>query len=307
MNIFSTSAMAALLAGNIVSANPAVIEQNAQPPVQMEKSEEVKETTDFLKINGTIKEVEYTGNKWTATIQNEGEVIANITIDKQSLLLNSSNGESIKPSELKQGLEIEAYYDKNKPMIMIYPPQITPEILIVNDEKKPGFVKVGKFDHKFLSLDKQLKLNIGKNTILENQAGTELKVKDLLDKELIIFYSATTRGIPPQTIPAKIVAYDNLIEKKMKIEEMIKEDFIIKEGVKMIPLRKIAEELGFTVDEGSEMKDVFVTKGNMSFSIKYGEKTYGYNRSIGKFEQAPIYREGKAYVSEEFLAKLLEN
>ena len=110
---------------------------------------------------------------------------------------------------MKKGATIAAYYDKNKPMILIYPTTVTPEIVVVNDEKVFGEVKISQFDKDFLSLDGELKLNIGEDTPLFNQQGKAIELKELHGKELMVFYSITTRSLPPQTPPTKIIALDN--------------------------------------------------------------------------------------------------
>ena len=80
---------------------------------------------------------------------------------------------------MKKGATVEAYYDKNKPMILIYPTTVTPEIVIVKDEEVFGEVKIAKFDKNYFSLDGELKLNVGKDTVLLNQQGKEIKEKGL--------------------------------------------------------------------------------------------------------------------------------
>ena len=64
-------------------------------------------------------------------------------------------------------------------MILIYPTTVTPEIVIVNDEKIFGEVKISQFDKEFLSLDGELKLNIGEDTALFNQQGKAIELKEL--------------------------------------------------------------------------------------------------------------------------------
>ena len=46
---------------------------------------------------------------------------------------------------------------------------------------------------------------------------------------------------------------------------------------------------------------------NSSFTIKRGDKMYGYNKSIRKFEVAPELKDMKTYVSEDFLELLIQN
>ena len=116
-----------------------------------------------------------------------------LRINDDSLLFNSGTSERIKKSDFKKGATVEAYYDKNKPMLLIYPSTVTPEIVILKDDKVHGEVKIAKFNDEFLSLDNELKLNIGEETILLNQQGKEIKVEDLHGKELAVFYTWTTR------------------------------------------------------------------------------------------------------------------
>ena len=189
---------------------------------------------------------------------------------------------------------MEAYYDKNKPMILIYPAQITPELFFVMDEEEPVSVKVGKFDEDFLSLDKELKLNIGEKTTLLNQQGEKIEMAELKGKELVVFYSITTMSLPPQTPPTKIIALDPLTDEETVEEEenqefrrqfwtMIENDHYVKDGIKMIPLRKVAEELGYFVLSQPKTNGAFLTKGNLSFTITRGEKSYGFNKSLQQF------------------------
>src|SRR5690606_29528144 len=153
------------------------------------ESEEVKDATDFVRATGVITNIENRDNDLMVTVENEKELITIFRIQDKTLLFNSGTTNQKKASDLKKDMKVEAYYDKNKPMILIYPAQITPELFIVIDEEKPGNVKVGKFDEDFLSLDKELKLNIGEETTIVNQEGKKIEMADLKGKELVVFYS----------------------------------------------------------------------------------------------------------------------
>ena len=48
---------------------------------------------------------------------------------------------------------------------------------------------------------------------------------------------------------------------------MIENDHYMKDGVKMIPLRKVAEELGYFVLSQPKTNGALLTKGNLSFTI----------------------------------------
>ena len=157
-----------------------------------------------------------------------------------------------------------------------------------------------------------MKLNIGEDTPLFNQQGKAIELKELHGKELMVFYSITTRSLPPQTSPTKIIALDNATVEapevtEVTVQEIIANDHYMKNGVKMIPLRKVAEHLGYHVLSQPKVNGALVTLDNSSFTIKRGDKMYGYNKSIRKFEVAPELKGMKTYVSEDFLELLIQN
>ncbi|WP_252503845.1 stalk domain-containing protein [Sporosarcina sp. Marseille-Q4943] len=309
-------ALTALLAGS--AWYPFAVQAN-EDVIQME-NEDVKDATDFVRATGIITEIENKENERMVTVENDQGLITIFRIQEKTLLFNSGTTNEMKPADLKKDMKVEAYYDKNKPMILIYPAQITPELFIVIDEEKPGSVKVGKFDKDFLSVDKELKLNIGEETAIENQQGEKIEKADLKDKELVVFYSITTKSLPPQTPPTKIIALNPLTDEEQgeEAEEapsvpesvlvLIENDHYMKDGVKMIPLRKVAEELGYYVLSQPETNGALLTKGNVTFTITRGEKMYGYNKSLQQFTVAPELIGGnKTYVSEDVLEMLLGN
>jgi len=72
----------------------------------------------------------------------------------------------------------------------------------------------------------------------------------------------------------------------------------------MVPLRSIAEKLGFQVE--SKGKTVILTKGNESYTITRGEKAFGYNKSLLTLSVAPSLKDTKTYVPVEFIEEYLK-
>ncbi|MFS0574595.1 stalk domain-containing protein [Sporosarcina sp. 179-K 3D1 HS] len=305
MKKMGTIAMAALLTGSLMGGYSAMAQEELVQAVQ----EQQEDTTNYIQYAGVITDIEKDGSEIRATVENEEGMITIFRVHDDSLVFNSGTTKPLTKAELAVGDAVEGYYDKNKPMILIYPATVTPEILIVKDEKIFGEVKIGKFDKDLLSLDGELKLNIGEKTELVNQKRNAIKEEDLHGKnlELVVFYDATTRSIPPQTTPNKIMTLNYVTDEMSKVEELIANDHYMKNGVKMIPLRKVAEQLGYHVQSLPKENGALVTKQNLSFKIIRGEKTYGFNRSIAKFKQAPELKGMKTYVSEDFLEQLLQN
>ncbi|MEK3937609.1 stalk domain-containing protein [Sporosarcina sp. FSL W7-1349] len=305
MKKMGTIAMAALLTGSLMGGYSAM----AQDVTLQAVEEQQEDATNYIQYAGVITDIEKGKSEIRATVENEEGMIMIFRVNDNSLVFNSGTTKPLTKAELAVGDAVEGYYDKNKPMILIYPATVTPEILIVKDEEVFGEVKIGKFDKEFLSLDGELKLNIGEKTELVNQKGEPIEKKDLHGKnlELVVFYDATTRSIPPQTTPKKIMTLNYVTEELAKVEQLIAEDHYMKDGVKMIPLRKIAEQLGYHVQSLPQENGALVTKQNLSFKIIRGEESYGLNKSIVKFQQAPELKGMKTFVSEDFLEQLLQN
>lgn len=102
------------------------------------------------------------------------------------------------------GDQITGYYDGNAPVPLIYPPQY--RALVMVKENPYQHVKVDYFNTQLESQDGQLKLNLSPYTpiVLTNgQAFTHTPT----NRNLIVIYGPTTRSIPAQTTPYKIVVW----------------------------------------------------------------------------------------------------
>ncbi|MFD2444987.1 hypothetical protein ACFSO7_13535 [Bacillus sp. CGMCC 1.16607] len=103
---------------------------------------------------------------------------------------------------IRIGDRVTGYYDANAPVPLIYPPQY--RALIMAKDTPFQNVKVDFFNSQLVSSDGQLKLNVSPYTqiLLENgQAFTS----NLANRNLIVLYGATTKSIPAQTTPHKII------------------------------------------------------------------------------------------------------
>lgn len=94
------------------------------------------------------------------------------------------------------------FYDANAPVPLIFPPQFR---AIVMARIIPGLtVKVDYFNSELISSDGTLKLNVSPFTqiILENG---QVFTGNPANRNLIVVYGPTTRSIPAQTTPYKII------------------------------------------------------------------------------------------------------
>lgn len=270
-----------------------------QNPVVTSQTEEQAPT--FVQVAGKISSSETLTNGLIRFYNDDEENPFSFTL-KDSTLVFDKKGNEV---ELKEGDVVTLYMPSNQPMIMIYPPQYSPAVVIVGEDAEPNFVKVTQFDENFLSEDQQLKLNIGEDTVIVNSDGEEVDKAEVYKQRAIVFYNMTTRSIPAQTTPSKIVVFTDEMAKLAKLDAIIGEDIYEVQGKQMVPLRKIAEGFGYKVE--ATKNGAILSKGPVTYTLTRGQKMYGYNKALGYFEVAPELLEyGKTYVEYEFALELIK-
>ncbi|WP_102272955.1 copper amine oxidase N-terminal domain-containing protein [Cytobacillus massiliigabonensis] len=311
MKKLSALVTATLITGLVISTNSAVASSHLLKETQNDfaKQKDIQsvDSTDFMKFSGLITDVKKDKESLTLIVENKDDSLEmHFPLSDKVLLFNSDTTDAFDKDDLVKGLTITAYYDKNKPMIMIYPPRVTPEIIVVNG-KEMGQVKVSKFDDQYISLDNELKLNIDEETILLNKQGDKVKKEKLQGKELIVFYDISTKSIPAQTTPKKIIAWDNRDQLFEQVQEVVGDDYYIKDGMKLLPIKKVAEHLGYKVKWDSKNAAVELSIQNQTIQIFIGKEKYSLNRSLRSFEVVPAVINDEPFVSEEILEILLNN
>jgi len=301
-------AMSALLIGGAVVAPTASANEGEAVVTNATDNNEQNPQVQpiFIKVAGTIESVEKREDATYYTVKEDENI--NVFVVNNETLVFDNTGKEVK---LQKGDQVTAYTYANKPMLMIYPPQYNPEVIIV-ETKEMGIVEVDFFNKELVNADNTLKLNVGKETELLSLSGKKVKAKDLAEQHLLVFYKITTMSIPAQTPPSKVVVLDTIGQEqgevdpsKAAVQKIIKNDFYEVEGTKMVPLRLIAEELGFKVE--STGKGAIISKGALSYTITRGQKEYGYNKALRYFTVAPALLEPtKTYVPVEFVEELMK-
>ena len=97
---------------------------------------------------------------------------------------------------------VTGFYDTTVPVPMIFPPQYRALVMTINSQYQN--VEVDYFNGHLVNSDNTLKLNIAPYTpiVLENNQYFD---HIPTNRNLIIIYGATTRSIPAQTTPYKII------------------------------------------------------------------------------------------------------
>lgn len=105
---------------------------------------------------------------------------------------------------MQAGDAVTGYYDTLAPVILIYPPQY--QALAMAKASRFQNIKADYFNSQLVSSDGALKLNISPFTqiILRNDQAFN---QNPGNRNLIVVYGATTRSIPAQTTPDKIIVW----------------------------------------------------------------------------------------------------
>ncbi|ARD48504.1 stalk domain-containing protein [Sporosarcina sp. P33] len=293
MNKMISFALTALLIGS--AAAPAAIYAEGKVKTEVTSDEKA-----FSKVEGVIEHVvkENDVTRYTIKQKEESPVLA---VTDETLIIDNTG----KETKLKKGDKVSAYVYSDKPMILIYPPQYSPDAVIVETDKT-GTAAVGRFNDKLVDPHLKLQLTVDENTELSTVSGKQVKAGDLKGKDLLVFYTASTKSVPAQTTPEKVVVLDGSTEDEhVTAEQIIENDHYMVDGVKMVPLRLLAEKLGHSVD--STGTGAIVSKGALSYTITRGQKEYGYNKSLMKFEAAPeLLEPRKTYVPIALIEELMK-
>lgn len=105
---------------------------------------------------------------------------------------------------LRTGMRVAAFYDANLPVPLIYPPQYQAAFI---SRAEPGEnIMVDYFNPELLSSGSPLKLNLDSSTRITTANGQPFTCA-LGNHLLMVYYHATTRSIPPQTTPDRIIVF----------------------------------------------------------------------------------------------------
>lgn len=120
--------------------------------------------------------------------------VVNLMINSRTYVLDQAM--------LSVGEQVVGFYDLNAPTPAIYPPRY--EAAVVVKVRSQENVYIGYFNRQLISSDNQLQLNISRTTRITTTNG-QYFTKNVANRSLIVIYSATTKSIPAQTTPNRII------------------------------------------------------------------------------------------------------
>jgi hypothetical protein len=234
-------------------------------------------------------------------------------------------------SGVKEGDTVTGYYLANAPMIMIWPAQYTIAVLAVGAPTDLSlsvdrFSKMEGREGWMLNKGGNLAFQIGESTEVMLANGDDFKDGHIEGRRMIVIYSSSTRSYPALTMAAKvIVLYEDAVTGPEPIPEWMSSGsaidatgwpilvdgeliaapaaFQTEDGIVMVPVRAVAEALGYDVNWDHETKSVRLGVA-IHLWIGNTEVHFGRRAPIA-ISTAPQIVDGSTYVPLDFFIDVL--
>lgn len=151
--------------------------------------------TNFIPVTGTIINISGVNDCCSRmiTLRTENGIV-NFRVTSDTQIIDNR--------QLRAGFRVAAFYDGNLPVPLIFPPQYMAQIITVLGRNEQ--IMLNYFDNNLTATDMSLQLNVGRNTVVHTINGQNVNCR-LGNQTLLVYYTVTTRSIPPQTTPDRIV------------------------------------------------------------------------------------------------------
>lgn len=157
---------------------------------------------NFLSFSGTVTMI----NDFPTGTNNNGGCYKLVTVEDRSRnifnFVVAPDTYFVDHVMIKVGDQVTGYYDANAPVPLIFPPQY--QAIVMVKEVANQNVHVDFFNQQLESSDGRLKLNLAPSTKIMLENG-QLFTHYPANRYLIVIYGASTRSIPAQTTPSKVI------------------------------------------------------------------------------------------------------
>ncbi len=190
----------------------------------------------------------------------------------ENTLIINKQGEEKTFADIKAGDSLIYYVSASEPMTLQLPVHYTAEVIVIDDGSDVN-VLLGNFDAELLDAVNSLVLHIGENTKIYGADGFN-------GGTALALYNFATMSIPAQTTPIAVVVMANQPQAPTPadvapdlsgVRKIVAGDStlgyipVTVNGVQMLPVREVAEALGYSVDWIEESQTV--TVGFASFTV----------------------------------------
>jgi len=277
----------------------------------------------YLYVTGTVISSDETEDGFRIQIEDEN--------GNPSTLVTSWKTVFPFDSEVKEGGTVTGYYLANAPMITIWPAQYTIAVLAIGAPTDlclcvDRFYAMEDREGWMLNMGGNLAFQIGESTEVVLANGDDFKDGHIEGRRMIVIYGPSTRSYPALTMAIKvIVLYEDAVTGPEPIPEWMLGGSVIdaagwpiivdgeqivapaafqtEDGIVMVPVRAVAEALGYDVNWDHEAKSVRLGAA-IHLWIGNDEVHFGRMAPI-IISTAPQIVDGSTYVPLDFFRTVL--
>lgn len=302
-----TALAASLMVVPLMSNAEGDIEGNVKEVIEFEEPEQLKQ--EFIGFYGTIKEIQEEEGRLSIVVENDQEEPGNIAIFyvlEETFLVSNKTMDIVDRSYLEEGMKVMAYYPSDIILPMIYPPRIPADVVAVIENEEYTNVEVYRFDENLLSTDGILQIFPDEETVIVDREGNLLEKEDIRNSKAVVFYGIAELSLPAKAVPQKVIVLKEQLKDTGRaviegVETVLNKPMYMKDNTIMVPLRQIAEALGYEVKWNGENYSVEIMKGAHWFLVKIGEDDYNFAKMKTQLGIAPELVDSTTYVPVEFL------
>lgn len=124
------------------------------------------------------------------------EGMVHFAVSEETMIVDSKR--------LRPGMRVAAFYDSSLPVPLIFPPRYQAQLIApLRGEEE---ILLAFFDQTLTAADGSLQLKVDRRTRVETINGQSFPC-NLRNRMLLVYYTETTRSLPPQTSPSRIIAF----------------------------------------------------------------------------------------------------
>ena len=154
----------------------------------------VGDRSDHADADATVNGSGYGGCTQLITVEDEEGGITNFFMNANTYVVNFET--------LYESMPVTVFYSGNQAAPLIYPPQFV--AAVVAPQVEGQMVTVAYFNNVLTASDQSLKLNLSPATEVVTR-NNQTFYGNPGGNTLVVLYSSTTRSVPPQTSPDKII------------------------------------------------------------------------------------------------------
>ncbi len=186
-------------------------EQTQTPADESEDSMVLEPMASYISYQVTVTEVLEEFIQTTTDVNDADNYENTINyVPGEDTLVFDAQGNQLSLSDVKAGDLLTVYTGAYTPAPMIMPPQYQAEIIIIEDPEaeSPVFTCADTFvadeDGMLVGLGNTLALNMGEDVEVVDREGQTCEA-ELENMDLLVFYDVSTKSIPAQITPLKVV------------------------------------------------------------------------------------------------------